>query len=105
MDVTIAGANNVLINVNAFVNANLHNCDDNASCSNVSGRFECECINEHNKCGDNSECLNTDGSYVCLCSFECNGESYECNCINGYVKTGSDCADVGECNNVNIARA
>ena len=94
------------------------NCNDNASCTNNLGSFECNCKNgyagvssvngessgDEESDGDGTVCENVDecgseelnncnANAVCTDS---NG-SFTCNCNDGFIGNGIDCTDVDEC--------
>nr|XP_039256301.1 deleted in malignant brain tumors 1 protein-like [Styela clava] len=88
-------ASAVCIDVDECSSSDMHNCDTNAICTNIPGRFVCtcksgwrgngisckdvdECI-EMNDCDPlNGICTNTDGGYYCSCPTGWSGSGSEC---------------------------
>ena len=80
---------------------NYDDCDDNASCVNTNGGFECECNAGFD--GDGTVCMDinlcTKGLHNCDKYAECTdlGSSFECNCMEGFEGDGIECTDMNEC--------
>eukprot|EP00961_Rhodomonas_salina_P301774 3940603-Rhodomonas_salina.2 len=79
----------------------MHNCDDNATCTNELGSFVCACNAGYSgngvTCTDKDECdLGTDN---CHDNAACSNEPgmFECSCLSGYSGNGVTCTDVNEC--------
>eukprot|EP00794_Sanderia_malayensis_P014697 gene14697-16223_t len=79
----------------------VHDCHENATCTNTHGRFSCtckygftgngtmckdvdECRSQTHNCDQRAKCVNMLGGYIC-------------NCNDGFMGDGRSCADINEC--------
>ncbi|XP_066023879.1 uncharacterized protein [Pocillopora verrucosa] len=78
-----------------------HSCDDNGTCENTVGSYNCIC--ESGYSGDGKTCNDVDecssNSYSCDANAVCTNVigSYTCKCKAGYSGNGKTCSDVDEC--------
>lgn len=90
--------------VDECANADLNNCDANASCTNNDGGFSCACNagfrGDGVSCADINEC--TEGSDDCNGNAKCSNTvgGFECICNSGFEGSGhgaAGCQDIDEC--------
>ncbi|CAK8671672.1 unnamed protein product [Clavelina lepadiformis] len=80
----------------------LHNCDDNAKCTNTIGTFQCSCNNGFTGngriCSNVNECeMDVHNCHQAAICTDAEG-SFSCQCLDGFIGNGRDCNDVNECN-------
>ncbi|XP_068684959.1 protein kinase C-binding protein NELL2-like [Montipora foliosa] len=79
----------------------IHDCNENATCANTAGNFNCTCktgfTGDGRSCSDVDEC-NT-GSHDCNENATCTNTAgnFNCTCKAGFTGDGRSCADVDEC--------